>query len=408
MRVTLAALVAALALAGVASGARAVTLQARVLKGFDRQPVAGQAVSLHVLRGTEELPGESKSTGADGVARFDNLTTGSGLEYYLTTEFKGAVYTEGPIPPAAAGAWRQDLTVYDVGKDIDKVEVTNHHIIIERQDRGLQVNEILIVHNGAPTAYLGIGANHAENAGMRLGLPSSVKEFHAGMGADDASLITQGREMMSLRPIPPGQQPLSFSYHVPLSGRMDLSHRFYFPTRSFVVMLDDPRLKLESKALTYAGSREQGGKKYEVYTGADLDIGNEIPIRVNGASWWSNPAIYPWLAAPFVITGVLIAARRLAPKTPRLPAPARMAAAPNTVPVPPTATRTTSAPSRNGDDVDDLADTYAILIAALDQASERGDISKESHALVRGNLKRRLEIIVSDAPAHGGGRQRST
>jgi hypothetical protein len=381
-------LAAAIVLACAQAGtARAIVIEGRIFRGFEHQPVSGQSVSLHIVRGNEEIPGAAQSSGPDGAFRFAGLPDGNDLEFYLSTEYKGAVYTEGPLRAAPDGSWRQDLTVFDVGKEIDKVEVSNHHIIIERRDDGLHVSEILIIRNSATTAFLGIGPNHAENAGMRLGLPASVKAFQPGMGADEGSLVTQGREMMSLRPIPPGQQPLSFTYHVPLSGRMDLSHRFYFPTRSFVVMIDDPRLKLESKALTYAGSREQGGKKYEMYTGSNLEIGSEVPIRVLGASFWSNPAIYPWLAIPFVIAAVLVFARRMASRAPGPAAATALGSAP--------VARPANTASRNGDD---LAETYAYLIAALDQGRAKGEISDESHALVRGNLKRRLEIIVSDDP----------
>ena len=45
-----------------------------------------------------------------------------------------------------------------------------------------------------------------------------------------------------------------------------------------------------------------------------------------------------------------------------------------------------------------MAQVYFYLIAALDQGMERGDISAESHSLVRANLKRRLETILADAP----------
>jgi hypothetical protein len=45
-----------------------------------------------------------------------------------------------------------------------------------------------------------------------------------------------------------------------------------------------------------------------------------------------------------------------------------------------------------------MADVYLYLIAALDQGMERGEISRESHDLVRGNLKRRLEVILADEP----------
>ena len=376
-----------------AGSASAFGIEARVLRGFDRQPVAGQSVTLHVVRGSEEIPGATRTSGADGSVRFENLPEGDGLEYYVATEYKNAFYTEGPLHPGPDGTWKQDLTVFDIGKEIDKVQVSNHHIIVERKDDGLHVNEILIIENSAHTAYLGIGANHAENAGMRLGLPTSIKAFQPGMGADEGSLVTQGREMMSLRPIPPGQHPLSFSYHVPLSGRMDLSHRIYFPTGTFVVMMDDPRLKLESKSLTYAGSREQGGKKYEMYSGSNLGIGDDVAIRVLGVSWWSNPAIYPWLAIPFVVTGVLVFARRMSTRSPSPRgaggAPVR---GPATARVPATG-QAPKSPSANGDD---LAAAYAFLIAALDQGREKGEISQESHALVRGNLKRRLEVILSD------------
>ena len=47
---------------------------------------------------------------------------------------------------------------------------------------------------------------------------------------------------------------------------------------------------------------------------------------------------------------------------------------------------------------DDFAAIYLFLIDALDRGLERGEFSKESHALIRGNLKRRLEAILSDQP----------
>jgi len=48
-----------------------------------------------------------------------------------------------------------------------------------------------------------------------------------------------------------------------------------------------------------------------------------------------------------------------------------------------------------------LSSIYLFLIDALDRGLERGEFSKESHALVRGNLKRRLEAILSDQPRAG-------
>jgi len=397
------ALALAISIASLAAGsAHALTVQGRVLKGEGHQPTPGVSVSLHIVKGTEELPGKTVTSDAKGEYRFGGLAADPQLSYFVSTEYEGAFYTEGPVEPAGSGVGSQDLVIYDVGRDIAAVHVTNHHIIVERNPDHLHVTEILVFENSGKTAYLGTGLNHAENAGIRLGLPASVKEFQAGMGGDAQSVRVQGRDLASLRPIPPGTRPFSFTYNVPLSGRMDLSHRLYFPTAKFVVLIEDPKLRLESTSLQYAGQREQNGRKFELYQGSDFPIGAEVTMRIQGAGFWSNPKIYPWLAAPFLIVAALVfAAKRGRGRTAGTADPIGAArageamrfAAPIGSPSHPTE------PPLSPDD--DLSAIYLFLIDALDRGLERGEFSKESHALVRGNLKRRLEAILSDQPRAG-------
>jgi len=382
--------------AAIPSG-RALTVSGRVVKGADRVPAAGVPVSLHLVRQNEELPGSTITSGADGSFRFTGVSDEAGVERFLSTEYEGAFYTEGPLEAAGKRDLTQDLLVYDVGREFDAVQVLNHHIIVERKDDGLHVTEIMVFQNGAATAFLGVGVNHAQASGARVGLPASIKDFHPGIGGDEQTVLVQGRELTSLRPIPPGQRPFSFTYHIPLSGRMDLSHRLYFPTHQFVVMLDDPTLHLESRALKSGGTREQGGKTYTLYTGSEFPVGSDVEIRVNGAGFFSNPALYPWLAAPALMALVLIFAARRGRKgrapagaTPPPPTPIRPGAS---------APRAARRPGASGGD--DFAQVYLYLIAALDQGLERGEFSEESHALIRGNLKRRLETILADEPRAG-------
>jgi hypothetical protein len=408
-----AAAAAVLAAAVLATPSFALTFSGRVLKGQEERPVAGQPVQIHVIRGQEELPGGSERTDAQGRFRFTGLKSEPGLSYFVATEYQGAFYTEGPLQ-ATGDVIQHDVLVYDVGSEISNVKVVNQHVIVERQADGLHVTEILIFQNSGKTAFLGVGPDHAENAGMRIGLPASVKAFQVGVGGDDATTALKGRDLASTRPIPPGQRPFSFTYHVPLSGRIDFSHRFYYPTETFVVMLDDPRLKVESRQLEYAGSREQGGKKYEMYTGANFGVGQEATIRIGGASLWSNPAIYPWLAAPFLIVAVLYLARQRGRRVqavaaasrdiesahPVLPAapPAAERAAPPSAP-PAAAGGPRSAPGAAGGGEDPFAQVYLYLISALDQASARGELSGDACTLVRRNLKRKLEVVLSDGSA---------
>src|SRR5207237_8031982 len=147
--------------------------------------------------------------------------------------YENAFYTEGPLE-VAGETLTQDLTVYDVGRDISTVQVKNHHVILERKPDGFHVTEILVFENRGRTAYLGTGPDHAENAGARVALPASIRDFQQGIGGDPQSTHVRGRELSSERPIPPAVRPFSFTYRIPLSGRIDLSHRLYFPTASFV------------------------------------------------------------------------------------------------------------------------------------------------------------------------------
>jgi hypothetical protein len=387
-----ASLGALLALLAIAAPADALVIQGRVVKGMDRRPASGIPVSLHPVKNEQELPGQTVASGPDGTFRFTGIAQDPSTSYFLSTEYEGAFYTEGPVEfTGETGA--KDMQIYDVGSDMASVRVTNHHILVERAEDHLHVTEILVFQNDGATAYLGTGLNHAENVGVRLGLPASVKKFEPGMGGDEGSVVVQGRDLSSHRPIPPGQRPFSFSYEIPLSGRMDLSHRIYFPTESVDVLINDPGLKVEGSSLTYTGSRDQGGKKFEIYQAKNLPTGSELTMRVHGAGFWSNPKIYPWLVAPFVIVAVLIFASRRGRKS-DAPAP-RAGTAPSDVRTAVAAPKVAAlAPESNGDD--DLHTVYLYLIDALDKGLERGEFTRQSHDLVRGNLKRRLETILSD------------
>jgi hypothetical protein len=389
----------------LAAPAWALTISGRILKGEELTPVNNVTVQIHVVRGNEELPGGTTRTDTKGQFKFTGLQAQPDLSYYVATEYQGAFYSEGPLQ-AAGEELQRDVTVYDVGSDISSVSVSNHHVIVEHQQDGLHVTEILIFQNSGKTAFLGVGSEHAESAGMRIGLPASVKKYEPGMGADEQTTVLKGRDLSSLRPIPPGMHPFSFTYVVPLSAHVDFSHRFYYPTGSFEVMFDDPSLKLESKQLQYAGSRQQGGKKYEMYTGSGFGVGQEASVRIVGASIWTSPILYGWMAAVLAIIAVLYVALRRGRRAQAIADAARGAEAhehlaPVVAPPAPAAAKSsapaTSPPPHRPDGApDEFATAYLCLISALDQANARGELSKDAYTLIRTNLKRKLEVVLSN------------
>ena len=49
----------------------------------------------------------------------------------------------------------------------------------------------------------------------------------------------------------------------------------------------------------------------------------------------------------------------------------------------------------------DFRKAYLFLVAALDEGLERGEFSRETHALIRQNLKRRLQALLAEESASG-------
>jgi hypothetical protein len=60
-----------------AGPARALVIEAHVMKGFDRQPVSGQSVTLHVVRGTTTSPPNTRAP-STRKGRSDPAPTASG------------------------------------------------------------------------------------------------------------------------------------------------------------------------------------------------------------------------------------------------------------------------------------------------------------------------------------------
>jgi hypothetical protein len=75
------------------------------------------------------------------------------------------------------------------------------------------------------------------------------------------------------------------------------------------------------------------------------------------------------------------------------PAPARQTAQVSAFPT----TKPPGAPSTDAD----FRKAYLMLIAALDEGLERGEFTRETHALIRNNLKRRLQALLAEEPASG-------
>ena len=132
-------------------------------------------------------------------------------------------------------------------------------------------------------------------------------------------------------------------------------------------------------------------------------MGQEATIRIVCASIWTSPVLYGWLAGVLAIIAVLYVALLRGRRAQAIADAARdaemqvkdPASAPRAA-VPVAATPSSPPSHRPDGSSDDFATVYLYLISALDQANARGDLSQDAYTLIRKNLKRKLEVVLSD------------
>lgn len=212
----------------------------------DEHPIPNMGVRLGIMF-NKVAEGESRSeknttAGADGVAHFDGLKTGSAYAYRITVRSGVAEYASTPFNLKEAGGMRVLLHVFPVIQDLTNAAVgMRGFFYIETRDEVFQIEGLFRVINLGRSAWV--------PRDVVVGLPDGWKAFAATESMFDTKFeAVEGRGARLVGTYPPGQHDVNFRFQVPKEAVSSASFRFTPPQRAVeirVIAVANPAMGLE-------------------------------------------------------------------------------------------------------------------------------------------------------------------
>jgi hypothetical protein len=184
------------------------------------KPIAGTPVTLGVVYNSV-AKGESRkrllsTTNERGIARFEQLETGSSVAYRPMVITDGTFSVTPFRMPEAAGM-RALLHVYPIVEDAAAAKVVAQAIVYtEVKDDRIQVQQIYRIFNFGKTAWV--------PKELVLRLPETFTGFASQQGMTDVGVDAVPKQGARLRgTFAPGQHELEFRWQLPYAGEADVA-----------------------------------------------------------------------------------------------------------------------------------------------------------------------------------------
>lgn len=191
------------------------TLAVQVLDREGR-PLASTPVTIGVLYNSV-AKGESRkhvtaTTNDEGVARLDDLETGSAVAYRPMVLSDGATFSAMPFRLPDESGMRAVLHVYPVVSDLDAALIVSQSMIyVEVKDDRVQVQQAFRIYNFGKSAWV--------PKDLLVPLPEDFTAFTSQQGMSDVGVEAVAKKGVRLRgTFGPGQHLLEFRWQLPYSG----------------------------------------------------------------------------------------------------------------------------------------------------------------------------------------------
>lgn len=206
-------------------------------------------------------------------AIIDDLRVAMPCQVVVTISHGGGEYrfeaaTVSPDQPEA----KVDAPVYDTTTQAPAWQIMMHHVMVQRQDDGLHVTEIIVGNNPADRTWLGE---------KTLQIPPGAQDIKIVSGFDDAD-CKDGR-LVHHTPMMPGQVEYHFEYMLrPTDGTVSLPLTAAAPTKQVRVLLPEDDTTISTSKLDPAGSKSVGETSVRMYAASSMAAGETAMITIAG------------------------------------------------------------------------------------------------------------------------------
>lgn len=247
-----------------------------------KAPVKGQAVRLRIYRGENEVSGAEAVTDAGGRYRFRDLAAG-GHSYVLAVEYAGVPYFQGPyeFQKGKGSIAAEPIAVYPASPTLEDIFLVQSVFVEVGRSDVLKLHYTVQIQNRGGKAYSPF-AEGAEKIVFPLPKGGTGLEFPDFM----RNLFELDEKLPGLilkAPVYPtraGGYTVKFSYLLPYGGRREkLDFSSNAERLSFNLMVDAPKVTVESPLLAHTGDMPVQGKTSRVYA-TSAPIAAKAPMTV--------------------------------------------------------------------------------------------------------------------------------
>jgi hypothetical protein len=279
------ALLLGMALPARAQGAG--VLEGKVVNGTaGGQPIdSGAPVTLHIMRGDQELGSREGITDAQGAFRFDGLDTDPALSYWPEATYLGIPYTssEGYTFDAQQQPLTVTLPVFETTEDGSTIELESVHLIAENLGQVLRISEVHVFSNAGDRTFVGRAeaATGDRRTTAAIPLPANTVGLGFPEGESPDRFVQAADALLDTEPVRPGNATsvAQFSYHLVADAPTVVAeHRFAYPVGMLSVLTVQPGLELDSPQLQAGEPMTFQGREYGVY--AAQNVSPDAPVAI--------------------------------------------------------------------------------------------------------------------------------
>jgi len=231
----------------------------------------------------------STTIGTNGEFEFALEDVQSDLIFLSTVEYDGISFNSeamqiDPDNPTLA----MPITVFDTTTDPAAISIDQIHILMDFFSGVLQVSQLYVVSNNAPTVFVG---EEGKN-GLEIYLPEGATniEFQRAFGSmtnliPAPEVIESENGWVDTLPMRPGQgrTNLIVNYDLPYDDGIELSHPIAYPLTSATLMLPEAGVDVGGGGWVSAGAQETGmGDVFLTFANNDVRNASSIEINLEG------------------------------------------------------------------------------------------------------------------------------
>jgi len=332
----------------------------------DNSPLFNGEVTLEIYSKMTLSNTKTVKSYSGGNFSFKGLKTGNDMVYIVRVNYHGVDYFSDPIVLNPKNPnYKINLPVYEITEDNTKLIVVNHHMIISPAEKGIQVEEIMVVLNSSPFTYKG-----KNGLTLKLSLPPGAYNVRTGGEAGEKKITITGDSVLFYKPITPKGLQIVYSYELKTSGSsFTLIRPINYKTEKLDVFLKIPEIRVKSEQLKSEKSFTANNIKYLHLSGEKFVPGDPLKIRIENMPGGETGFFKAGAFSLIVLIIIMIVVYIIYQKQKKVSV-------------------------KSNEDLFSEKEALIKDIALLDDEYSKGNISEEEYRSVRENKKKRLLDIT--------------